>query len=103
MNYVVRKVTPQGDVSTVAGTPGQPGSRDGNPANNEAAMFNHPSGIAVDYYGNLFVCDTYNNTIRKVSKKGEVSTIAGESYFVLPQTKILTIVRNGRSISVNRR
>jgi sugar lactone lactonase YvrE len=77
MNYVVRKVTPQGDVSTVAGTPGQPGSRDGNPANKEAAMFNHPSGIAVDYYGNLFVCDTYNNTIRKVSKKGEVSTIAG--------------------------
>lgn len=79
MNHVVRKITPQGDVSTVAGTAGQPGSRDSNPATSETAMFNHPSGIAVDDYGNLFVCDTHNNTIRKVSKKGEVSTIAGES------------------------
>jgi streptogramin lyase len=77
MNHVIRKISPQGDVTTVAGTPGQPGSRDSSADTKATAMFNHPSGIAIDLYGNLFVCDTYNNTIRKVSKKGEVSTIAG--------------------------
>ena len=42
-----------------------------------AARFNSPTGIAVDRNGNLYVCDTGNQLIRKISSSGVVSTIAG--------------------------
>jgi sugar lactone lactonase YvrE len=74
-NDSIRKLTTEGVVSTVAGT-GAPGYSDG-PAH--AAMFDTPSGIAVDRDGNLFVADTGNRAIRKINLKGEVSTLAGKS------------------------
>ena len=71
---VIRVITPAGVVRTLAGTADQIGSTDGLGA---AARFNEPSGIAVDDAGTVFVADTYNNIIRKISPDGMVSTFAG--------------------------
>lgn len=72
-NHLIRKITPTGVVSTLAGS-GIIGNSNGNGV---AASFNHPFGIAVDATGNIFVADSYNNLIRKITPIGEVSTIAG--------------------------
>ena len=64
LNEAIRRITPAGAVTTLAGTAWQPGSADGTGA---GATFNHPSGIAVDPSGNLFVADTLNDTIRKIT------------------------------------
>jgi hypothetical protein len=69
----VRRVTPAGVVTTVAGIAGQSGSTDGPAA---SALFNGPGGVAVDASGNLYVADDGNYTIRKISG-GIVSTLAG--------------------------
>lgn len=74
MNHTIRKVTSAGVVTTLAGTAGQAGTSNGNGA---AARFNNPTGIAVDAGGTLFVADTSNNLIRKVTASGEVTTLAG--------------------------
>jgi len=73
-NHTIRKITPGGDVSTFAGTAGQSGSDDGTGA---AARFSNPQGVAADPAGNIYVADTDNSTIRKISSAGEVSTFAG--------------------------
>ena len=79
-NNTIRKVTPVGTnwvVSTIAGTAGIGGGADGT---NGSAQFNYPSGITVDANGNLYVADSGNNTIRKVTPMGTnwvVTTIAG--------------------------
>ncbi|HKQ76041.1 MAG TPA: hypothetical protein VJ810_20270, partial [Blastocatellia bacterium] len=76
-NDVIRKVTPQGVISTVAGTPGQFGfSGDGGLAT--SALLNFPIGVAVDGAGNIYICDNDNNRIRKVTAAtGVISTVAG--------------------------
>jgi len=74
INCTIRKVTPAGVVTTLAGSPGGPGSVDGTGA---AARFNLPQGVTVDASGNLFVADTGNATIRKVTPAGVVTTLAG--------------------------
>jgi NHL repeat len=73
-NETIRKVTPAGAVSTLAGSPGVSGSSDGAGAN---ASFNSPQGTAVDALGNVYVADSQNHTIRKITPAGVVTTIAG--------------------------
>lgn len=72
-NHAIRKVTPQGLVSTVAGT-GVAGFRDGPAAQ---AQFDGPVGVAVDAQGRIYVADTYNDRIRVIGPDGMVSTLAG--------------------------
>lgn len=72
--HTVRKITPEGVVTTLAGQAGKPGSADGT---GTAATFSQPWGIATDKRGNLYVCDTGNNTIRKITPAGDVTTVVG--------------------------
>ena len=73
-NQTIRKITPAGAVSTLAGTAGSSGSADGTGV---AARFNLPSGVAVDAAGAVYVADRSNHTIRKITPAGVVSTLAG--------------------------
>ena len=73
-NHTIRKVTPAGVVTTLAGLAGSPGSADGT---GSAARFNVPTGVAVDSAGNVYVADSDNHTIRKITPGGVVSTLAG--------------------------
>lgn len=73
-NQVIRKITPGGVVSTYAGQAGNPGFQNG-PVT--AAQFSEPDGLVMDKQGNLYVSDSYNNSIRKIIPQGYVSTFAG--------------------------
>jgi sugar lactone lactonase YvrE len=73
-NDVIRVISPMGDVRTLAGKAGVPGATDGV---RQAARFDHPVGIAVGRHGDVFVADGYNNTIRRITPAGVVSTVAG--------------------------
>jgi len=80
-NNRVRVVTTNGVISTFAGT-GQAGSvgsfGDGGPATQ--AFLHLPGGLAIDSSGNLFIADTGDNTVRKVTTNGVINTIAGDGY-----------------------
>jgi sugar lactone lactonase YvrE len=73
LDHRIRKITPKGEVSTLAGN-GNPGFQDGS---GSTAQFNSPVGIGVDGLGNIYVADSSNHRIRKISPQGEVSTLAG--------------------------
>jgi sugar lactone lactonase YvrE len=73
-NYAIRKIAPDGRVTTLAGCMGEPGSTDGT---GNAARFDKPQGVAVDASGNVYVSDSGNHTIRKVTADGAVTTFAG--------------------------
>ncbi len=81
-NDVVRKITPSGVVSTLAGQAGIAGYIDGPGAK---ALFNEPNGVTVDAFNNVYVTDATfsdvgnNNLLRKISPVGVVSTLAGQA------------------------
>ena len=73
-NSIIRKIAAGGTVTTFAGVAGATGTSDGTGA---AARFNSPAGVAVDNAGNVYVADTNNNTVRKITAAGSVTTLAG--------------------------
>ncbi len=75
-NHVIRKISSAGAVTTLAGTAGNYGSADGTGA---AAQFYQPEGVAVDSSYNVYVADTGNGTIRKITSGGVVTTLAGSA------------------------
>jgi len=72
-NNLIRKIATDGIVSTLAGD----GSQGANDGAGTAASFNNPAGIAIDATGNLYVADSNNNLIRKITPAGVVTTVAG--------------------------
>lgn len=76
LNDTIRMITPSGEVTTLAGKAGVSGSSDGI---GSAARFNQPRGIALDSATNLYIGDLGNNTVRKVTLAGVVTTIAGKA------------------------
>lgn len=102
-NHAIRKILPDGTLTTLAGHPDRPGLTDGILA---AARFKRPYGVKLDPAGVLWVCDSENNVIRKISPDGQVTTFAGstkgyadgklrEAQFFMPVH--LTIDKNGNA------
>jgi len=75
---VVRKVSPSGIIATVAGNGTSGYSGDGGPAVH--ARLGDPYGLAVDGAGNLYIADSENNCVRKVSSNGTITTFAGTGF-----------------------
>jgi len=75
-NQLIRRIIPGGFVTTLAGSAGFSGSADGN---GTSAQFAQPSALALDSAGNIYVADTFNSTIRKVTPGGDVITLAGSA------------------------
>jgi serine/threonine-protein kinase len=75
-NHRIRIIRPSGDVSTLAGD-GMGSYSDGTGAH---ASFNFPSSVAVDQAGRVFVADSYNNLIRRITPSGTVTTLAGDGH-----------------------
>ncbi|PIB35276.1 hypothetical protein BFP72_07625 [Reichenbachiella sp. 5M10] len=86
----IRKISPSGDVTTLAGS-AVAGDTDGNGVN---ATFNLPKGLAIDAAGNVYVADTYSFKIRKISTSGDVTTLAGSG-------NVASIDGNGANASFN--
>jgi hypothetical protein len=74
-NSAIREVSPSGVITTIAGTGSTGYSGDGGSATN--ALLNQPSGLAIDSAGNLYVADTNNFRVRKISTSGVITTVAG--------------------------
>jgi sugar lactone lactonase YvrE len=73
-NNLLRKISPAGVVTTLAGVAGVSGAQDGT---GSGALFNQPGGLAVDGAGNLYLNDTGNSTVRRITPAGVVTTIVG--------------------------
>ncbi|MCX6615989.1 MAG: serine/threonine protein kinase, partial [Acidobacteria bacterium] len=74
-NHRIRKIRPDGTITTVAGSDKSGYGGDGGPAT--AALLAYPGCAALDVAGNLFISDASNHRIRKVSPDGNISTVAG--------------------------
>lgn len=75
-NNTIRKITPDGIVTTFAGVAGEAGFSDGR---GSQAHFYRPQGITIDNADNLYVADTFNHVIRKITPAGIVTTVVGQA------------------------
>jgi sugar lactone lactonase YvrE len=89
-SHRIRRIAPDGTVSTLAGAGA--GMADGA---GTSARFNTPSGIALDRQGHLYVADTANNRIRRVTPQGVVTTLAGQSDAGVRDGPVLDALFNG--------
>ncbi|BAU53196.1 NHL repeat-containing protein [Mucilaginibacter gotjawali] len=96
VNNLIRKITPDGTVSTLAGS-GLAGSAD---STGTKASFNYPAGLAVDAAGNVYVADSNNNLIRKITPAGVVSTVAGSG--LQGATNGTAVARKNRKLLVKK-
>ena len=76
LTHIIRKISPNGIVSTLAGVPYIPGDVDGP---GTTAQFWRPYGLTLDHQGNIIVADEWNHKIRRITQAGQVTTIAGNS------------------------
>lgn len=76
LNKTIRKITPAGQVTTLAGQTRVTGHADGV---GTAATFAQPWGVATDNAGNVYVADSFNSTIRKITPAGVVTTVVGRA------------------------
>jgi gliding motility-associated-like protein len=98
-NHLIRKITPDGMVSTLAGS-GTAGFNDGK---GSAPSFKNPWGLAADRAGNVYVADYGNNLIRRVAANGRVTTIAGNRTFGSADGPLLSAsFNNPMGIAVDR-
>jgi sugar lactone lactonase YvrE len=74
-NHVIRKISPNGEVTTIAGEPGVFGAVDGT---GNAARFHFPADVAISNVGDLYVVDSGNHCIRRITPTGVVTTLAGK-------------------------
>jgi hypothetical protein len=74
LNHTIRRVTPEGEVTTLAGLAGTSGTDDGT---GSAARFFRPTALARDAAGDLYVTDSFNHTVRRITTAGVVTTLAG--------------------------
>jgi sugar lactone lactonase YvrE len=74
-NDLIRKINVSGEITDVAGSKGDPGSKNGV---GSSASFYLPWGLVLDSMNNVYVADSYNNMIRKISTDGTVTTVAGK-------------------------
>ena len=77
-NHVIRKVATDGTITTFAGIGTVPGFV-GDPGFASTAQFYNPEGLALDAAGNLYIADTGNQVIRKISSNGGITTVAGRN------------------------
>lgn len=75
-NHLVRRIDIRGNVTTVAGVPGQRGGFEGGGSATAARLY-YPRAVASDAMGNVYVADSFNNRVRKIDPTGMIVTIAG--------------------------
>ena len=99
-NNVIRKITPAGDVTTLAG--GGAGSATPTDGTGAAASFSGPMGVSVDGAGNVYVADTNYHAIRKITPGGVVTTLAGGLYIgAVDATGSLASFKYPRGVAVD--
>jgi uncharacterized protein (TIGR03437 family) len=103
-NNKVRKLDTQGRITTVAGNGSAGFAGDNGPAT--GAQLNGPTGLALDASGNLYIADTGNGRVRKVSPQGTITTVAGKTRasddslgcFNVPATSIPLVYPTGVAV-----